>query len=197
VCYLEPELVDSKPGSVGKAIPGTEAYLLDENGAPVPPGGTGILHVRGPHVMAGYWNRPDLSDFMLKPGKLPGERVLCTHDWFRTDEEGFLYFVGRSDDIIKTRGEKVSPVEVENALHRIPGVREVAVVGVPDATLGEAVRAYIVPEADASLTERQVRSQAAKLLEGFMVPKDVVFCSELPKTNTGKISKRLLREPAR
>jgi amino acid adenylation domain-containing protein len=196
VCYLEPELVDSKPGSVGKAIPGTEVYLLDEHGSPVAPGGTGILHVRGPHVMAGYWNRPDLSDFMLKPGMLPGERVLCTHDWFRMDEEGFLYFVGRSDDIIKTRGEKVSPVEVENALHRIAGVREAAVVGIPDATLGEAVRAYIVPEPEVFLTERQVRSMAAKLLEGFMVPSEIVFCGELPKTSTGKVSKRQLRNPA-
>ncbi|MGA9855666.1 MAG: class I adenylate-forming enzyme family protein, partial [Gammaproteobacteria bacterium] len=132
VSYLEPELIDAKPGSVGKAIPGTEVYLLSTDGKPVPPGDVGILYVRGPHVMAGYWNRPDLTDEMLKPGKLPGERALCTHDLFRMDDEGYLYFVGRTDDIIKTRGEKVSPVEVENALHRIPGVREAAVVGVPD-----------------------------------------------------------------
>jgi amino acid adenylation domain-containing protein len=197
VCYLEPELVDAKPGSVGKAIPGTEVYLLDEAGSPVPGGQPGILHVRGPHVMAGYWNRPDLSDHMLKPGRLPGERVLCTHDWFRMDEEGFLYFVGRSDDIIKTRGEKVSPVEVENALHRIPGVREAAVVGIPDDTLGEAVRAYIVAEREAGLSERQVRAQAARLLESFMVPKEVVFLDTLPKTTTGKVSKRLLLEGTR
>jgi amino acid adenylation domain-containing protein len=194
VCYLEPELAEQKPGSVGKAIPGTEVYLLDTDGNPVPPGGTGILHVRGPHVMVGYWKRPDLSDFMLRPGKLPGEKVLCTHDHFRMDAEGFLYFVGRTDDIIKTRGEKVSPVEVEEALHRIPGVREAAVVGIPDDVLGQAIRAYIVPEAGAALSEKQVRAQSAAMLDGFMVPKEVVFRESLPKTTTGKVSKRLLLE---
>jgi len=194
VCYLEPELAEQKPGSVGKAIPGTETYLLDEDGHAVAPGQTGILYVRGPHVMVGYWNRPDLTAHMLKPGKLPGERVLCTHDHFRTDAEGFLYFVGRTDDIIKTRGEKVSPIEVEEALHRIPGVREAAVVGIPDDVLGQAIRAYIVVEADAALTERQVRALSAAQLESFMVPKEIVFRDALPKTTTGKVSKRLLME---
>ena len=194
VCYLEPELERSKPGSVGKAIPGTEVYLLSPDGKPVPAGETGILYVRGPHVMAGYWNRPDLTDQMLKPGKLPGERVLCTHDNFRMDAEGFLYFVGRTDDIIKTRGEKVSPVEVENVLHSIPGVREAAVIGIHDDLLGQAIRAYIVPEPGAQLDEKQLRSASASQLENFMVPKEFVFCSELPKTNTGKVSKKMLRE---
>jgi amino acid adenylation domain-containing protein len=194
VCYLEPELADSKPGSVGKAIPGTEIFLLDSEDRPVPPGETGILHVRGAHVMLGYWNRPDLSAQMLKPGRLPGERVLCTHDHFRMDADGFLYFVGRTDDIIKTRGEKVSPVEVENALHAIPGIREAAVVGIPDDLLGQAIRAYVVAESDAKLTDRQVRAMCGGLLENFMVPKEVLFCESLPKTATGKVSKRLLLE---
>ena len=119
VSYLEPELIDIKPTSVGRAIPGTEVYLLSPEGDPVEPGEPGILYVRGPHVMLGYWKQPEKSAKMLKPGKLPGERVLCTQDFFRMDEEGYLYFVGRSDDIIKTRGEKVSPIEVENACFRL------------------------------------------------------------------------------
>jgi long-chain acyl-CoA synthetase len=192
VCYLEPELAEQKPGSVGRAIPGTEIYLLSPEGNPVPPGENGILYVRGPHVMLGYWNRPDLSDHMLKPGKLPGERVLCTQDFFRMDADGFLYFVGRSDDIIKTRGEKVSPVEVENAIHSIPGVREAAVVGIPDPLLGEAIRAYVVVEAEPALTDKQLRVACAARLENFMVPKEFVFVPELPKTVTGKVSKKLL-----
>jgi long-chain acyl-CoA synthetase len=194
VCYLEPELVDAKPGSVGKPIPGTEVYLLSPEGKPVPAGEPGILYVRGPHVMAGYWKRPDLSNHMLKPGNIPGERVLCTQDLFRMDADGFLYFVGRTDDIIKTRGEKVSPIEVENALHSIPGIREAAVVGVPDALLGEAIRAYVVVEPEANLVEKQIRALSAGMLESFMVPKEIVFCESLPKTPTGKVSKRLLRE---
>jgi amino acid adenylation domain-containing protein len=192
VCYLEPELAEQKPGSVGRAIPGTEIYLLSPEGKPVSPGENGILYVRGPHVMVGYWNRPDLSDHMLKPGKLPGERVLCTQDFFRMDAEGFLYFVGRTDDIIKTRGEKVSPVEVENAIHSIPGVREAAVVGIPDPLLGEAIRAYVVLEGTPALNDKQLRVACASRLENFMVPKEFVFVPELPKTVTGKVSKKLL-----
>jgi acyl-CoA synthetase (AMP-forming)/AMP-acid ligase II len=111
VCYLEPELIDIKTGSVGKAIPGTEVFILSPDGKPVPPGEKGILHIRGPHVMLGYWHKEELSSEMLRQGFLPGERILCSNDWFRMDDEGFLYFLGRNDDIIKTRGEKVSPVE--------------------------------------------------------------------------------------
>lgn len=192
VSYLEPELVDAKPGSVGKAIPGTEVYLQGVDGQPVAPGETGILHVRGPHVMLGYWKRPDLSANMLKPGRWPGERVLCTQDLFRMDADGYLYFVGRSDDIIKTRGEKVSPVEVENVLHGISGIREAAVVGVYDALLGQAVRAYVVLEPDACLNEKQIRAACLARLENFMVPKDVCIVGALPKTATGKISKKAL-----
>ena len=196
VCYLEPELAESRPGSVGKAIPGTEVYLLSVDGRPVAAGDTGILHVRGPHVMLGYWNRPELTAQMLKPGRLPGERVLCTHDHFRMDDEGFLYFVGRSDDIIKTRGEKVSPVEVENAMQAIDGIREVAVVGVPDELLGQAIRAYVVLEADATLSSGQIRAHCLKRLENFMVPQQVVLCTELPRTATGKVSKKALLDAA-
>lgn len=192
VSYLEPELLDAKPGSVGKAIPGTEVYLRSPDGDPVPAGEIGILHVRGPHVMAGYWNRPDLTDHMLKPGKLPGERVLCTHDLFRSDTEGFLYFVGRTDDIIKTRGEKVSPIEVENALHRIPGVLEAAVVGIPDALLGEAVTAHVVVDPQSELTPHVIRTRSAAFLESHMVPRQIILCEQLPRGPNGKVDKRTL-----
>jgi acyl-coenzyme A synthetase/AMP-(fatty) acid ligase len=131
---------------------------------------------------------------MLKPGRMPGERVLCTHDFFTMDADGDLYFVGRSDDIIKTRGEKVSPVEVENALHRIPGVREAAVIGVPDELLGEAIRAFVVLDDGAALSEQYLKRECMQRLESFMVPRDIVFVNELPKTTTAKVSKRLLRE---
>ncbi|MGH8229209.1 MAG: class I adenylate-forming enzyme family protein [Steroidobacteraceae bacterium] len=194
VSYLEPALIDAKPGSVGRAIPGTEVYLLSENGGSVAPGKVGILHTRGPHVMAGYWNQPDLTDQMLKPGKLPGERVLCTQDLFRMDEEGFLYFVGRTDDIIKTRGEKVSPVEVENALHRIPGVREAAVIGVPDPLLGEAVRAYVVVDPGAGLTEHALRVRSAAFLESHMAPTQIFLVESLPRSENGKVDRRVLLE---
>jgi acyl-CoA synthetase (AMP-forming)/AMP-acid ligase II len=185
-------LVDAKPRSVGKAIPGTEVYLRAEDGGAVNPGEPGILYVRGPHLMRGYWNRPEQTAEMLRDGPLPGEKVLRTGDWFRMDEEGFLYFDGRSDDIIKTRGEKVSPVEVENAFHEIPGVEEVAVVGVPDQLLGQAIRAYVVLSADSGMDERKIRRELASRLENFMVPKEIVFRDGLPKSHNGKIDKKEL-----
>ena len=192
VSYLEPELVDEKPTSVGRPIPGTEAFVLDEEGRPVEPGETGILYVRGPHVMAGYWNLPEQTAHMLKEGPVPGERMLCTHDHFTIDKDGFLYFVGRTDDIIKTRGEKVSPLEVENALHAIPGVSQAAVIGVPDQVLGEAIQAYVVLDEGAELTEQEIIRACRERLENFMVPRDIVLLDELPQTDTGKVRKKSL-----
>ncbi|MCF6267861.1 MAG: acyl--CoA ligase [Desulfuromusa sp.] len=197
VCYLEPELLDEKPQSVGQAIPGTETFLLDPDGEPVAPGEVGILHVRGPHVMVGYWKLPELSSHMLKPGRYPGERVLCTHDWFKMDADGDLYFVGRSDDIIKTRGEKVSPTEVENVLHKtVPGVREAVVVGVNDQVLGQAIIAYLVIEAGIVPDERQIKKICLANLENFMVPQSILFLDEMPKTPNGKIDRKLLQQQA-
>ena len=194
VSYLEPELLELKPTSVGRAIPGTETMVLDAEGSPVEPGETGVLHVRGPHVMAGYWRQPEQTAQMLVDGPVPGERMLCTHDHFTIDDEGYLYFVGRSDDIIKSRGEKVSPAEVEDALYAIEGVREAAVIGAPDELLGEAIHAYVALEEGAELTERDIIARCRERLEGFMVPSEVVFLDELPKTATGKIRKKGLLE---
>jgi acyl-CoA synthetase (AMP-forming)/AMP-acid ligase II len=193
VSYLEPELLAERPTSVGKAIPGTEVFLLTPEGRPVAPGEPGILHVRGPHLMLGYWREPELSARMLRPGRYPGERVLCTQDFFRQDDEGFLYFVGRTDDIIKTRGEKVSPVEVEAVLHAIPGVREAAVVGVPDETLGQAIHAFVVLEEGAELGAQAIKRHCRARLEVFMVPQEIVFLDEMPKTGTAKVRKESLR----
>ncbi len=192
VSYLEPERLSEKADSVGKAIPGTEVFLLSPEGKVVPPGGQGILHVRGPHIMAGYWNRPEQSAYMLKPGKIPGERILCTHDWFRMDEEGFLYFLGRSDDIIKTRGEKVSPKEVENVLHGIPGLKEATVLGIPDDSLGEAVCAFVVVDSESGLTEKKIKMVCNRYLENFMVPQKVVFLDQMPLSANGKVDKKIL-----
>jgi long-chain acyl-CoA synthetase len=197
VSYLEPELLEQKPTSVGKAIPGTEVVVLREDGTPVAAGETGVLYVRGPHVMVGYWRKPDQTAEMIVEGPLPGERMLCAQDYFTVDEDGFLYFVGRSDDIIKTRGEKVSPIEVENAIFDIEGVREAAVVGVPDELLGEAIRAFVVLDDGASLSEQDVITSCRTRLENFMVPQEVVFLDELPTTATGKVRRQSLREAVR
>ena len=192
VSYLPPDQIDIRPTSVGKGMPNEEVYIVNEQGHRVGPGIIGELVVRGANVMKGYWEMPEETDKVLRPGPLPGEKVLYTGDLFRMDEEGYLYFVGRKDDIIKTRGEKVSPKEVENVLYSLEGVAEAAVLGVPDEVLGQAIKAVIALREDAHLTPEDVLRHCAQHLEDFMVPKFVEFRNTLPKTATGKISKREL-----
>jgi long-chain acyl-CoA synthetase len=196
VSYLPPDQIDIRPTSVGRGMPNEEVYIVDARGERVGPGIVGELVVRGANVMKGYWELPDETDQMLKPGPLPGERVLYTGDLFRKDDEGYLYFVGRKDDIIKTRGEKVSPREVEEVLHGLDGVAEAAVVGVPHEVLGHAIKAVIRLRPGAELTRHDVLRHCAARLEDFMVPQIVEFRDVLPQTTTGKISKRELTMPA-
>jgi long-chain acyl-CoA synthetase len=194
--YLPPEQLATRPGSVGKAIPNTEVYLVNDRGELLGPGETGELVIRGGHVMKGYWEDPEATDRALRAGTNPWERVLYSGDLFRADEEGYLYFVGRKDDIIKTRGEKVSPKEIENILYALNGVREAAVIGVPDPILGMAIKALVAPTEPGALTERDVLAHCARHLEDFMVPKAVEFVSELPKTDSGKIRRSQLQAEA-
>ena len=187
--YLPPEDIDRKPASVGIAIPNTEMWIVDEEGNKVGPGVVGQLVIRGATVMKGYWEKPEATAKKLKPGPLPGEQVLYTGDYCKMDEEGYLYFVGRMDDIIKSRGEKVAPKEVENTIMNIPGVKEAAVIGVPDDILGQAVKAFIVLEEGVTMSEKQLQKECQSRLENFMVPKYIVEVASLPRTDTGKIKK--------
>lgn len=190
--YLEPRYVDAKPTFVGRAIPNTEAWVVDEHGNRAAPGVVGELVVRGANVMRGYLNKPEETAKKLREGPVPGEKVLYTGDLFREDEDGHLQFIARSDDIIKSRGEKVAPREVEEALLSIEGVVQVAVVGVPDPVLGEAVKAFVVPAAGVELTRADVIRHCAARLEDFMLPSVVEFRDALPLTDSGKIAKRQL-----
>jgi amino acid adenylation domain-containing protein len=189
VTYLPPEQLDIRPTSVGRGMPNQEVWLVDDEGRRLPNGATGELVIRGSHVMRGYWEKPEETAARLKPGPLAGEMVLYSGDLFRTDSAGWLYFVARRDDIIKSRGEKVSPREVENAISSLEGVFEVAVVGVPDDVLGQAVKAFVTLVPGAHLTERDVIRHCLAHVENFMAPKYVEFVESLPKTGTGKIKK--------
>ncbi len=192
VSYLPPEQLDIRPTSVGKAIPNSEVYLVDESGRRVGPGVPGELVVRGANVMQGYWELPEETANVLKPGPFPGERVLYSGDIFTMDQEGYLYFVARKDDIIKTRGEKVSPKEVEDVLYGIEGIIDAAVVGVPDPVLGQAIKAIVTVRQGCALSPKDILRHCAQRLEDFMVPKAVEIRDALPRTTTGKISRRLL-----
>ena len=190
--YLPPEELERKPTSVGIAIPNTELWLVDENGREVGPNQIGQLVVRGATVMQGYWNDPALSDVRLKPGPFHGERVLYTGDLCTRDRDGYFYFVARMDDMIKSRGEKVAPREVEMALSEIPGVKEAAVIGVPDPVLGQAVKAFVVLEDRARVSSAEIVAACRRSLATSSVPKYIEFPSALPKGATGKVDKTVL-----
>jgi acyl-CoA synthetase (AMP-forming)/AMP-acid ligase II len=138
--------------------------------------------------MRGYWNAPEATAERFRPGQNPGERVCHTGDLFRMDAEGYFYFVSRKDDIIKSRGEKVAPKEVENVLYGLKGVAEAVVLGVPDPVIGQAIKAVIVLNGG-SLSEAQILAHCRAHLEDFMVPRYVEFRTELPRTTTGKVKR--------
>ncbi len=175
-----------KPDSIGIPVPGTDVRLVDDHGVAVPPGQPGELIVRGPQVMQGYWNRPDETARTLKDG------WLHTGDVAVMDGDGYFRIVDRKKDMILVSGFNVYPNEVEDVIAQMDEVMEVAVIGVPDAKTGEAVRAYVVPMAD-GLTEEQVRAFCRRQLTDYKVPKAVEFRRELPKTPIGKILRKDLK----
>ena len=194
--YLPPDQLDARPGSVGRGMPNQEHWLEDEAGRRLPNGSVGELVVRGSHVMRGYWQLPRETAEHLRPGPSAGERVLHTGDLFRSDAEGYLYFVARKDDIIKSRGEKVSPREVEEALCSFPGVLEAAAVGVADPLLGQAVKAYVVLAQGQTQSAGQIIGHCMTRLENFMVPKHIEFVASLPKSENGKVRRSWLARGA-
>jgi long-chain acyl-CoA synthetase len=193
VSYLPPEELDRRPLSIGRGMPNQDHWLINDAGERLGPGQRGELVVRGSHVMLGYWRRPEETRRHLDETLAPGERVLRTGDIFSADEEGFLYFVGRKDSIIKSRGEKVSPREVENALLRLPGVAEAVVFGVADVLLGEGVAAQLRLDPGVAYTERQVIRHCLSLLEPACAPRVVQFVEDFPRTSNGKIDVPALR----
>ena len=193
VCYLPPEELDRRPSSVGKAMPNCEVFVVDEDGNEVAPDRTGELIIRGSNVMQGYWKDSELSAKVYRQGRYSSERILYSGDYFRKDDQGFLYFLGRKDDMIKSKGERISAKEVENNICGMQGVAEVAVIGVPDEILGQAIKAFIVPANSANISEKEVLKYCSKNMETFMLPKYVEFMDNLPKTPNGKIDKKQLK----
>jgi len=192
VAYLPPEELDTRPGSVGIPIPNEEVFIVDGNGQEVGPNKIGELVVRGSNVMQGYWNAPQETKLRFKPGKHFRETLLYTGDLFRRDNDGFLYFIGRTDDIIKTQGERVSPKEIENCICELKGVSETAVIGLPDDLSGQVIKAFVVPDKHHKIREVDVLRHCKKNLEVFMVPRYIEIRKQLPKTSSGKVDKTRL-----
>ena len=179
---------DKFTGTIGPPLPSTEVELRDDDGKPVPLGKPGEICVRGPQVMAGYWNRPDETAMVMTP-----DGFLKTGDIGVMDERGYTKIVDRKKDMILVSGFNVFPTEIEGVVVECPGVLEAAAIGVPDEHSGEAVKLFIVKR-DPSLTEEAVREFCKERLTGYKRPKHIEFRSELPKTNVGKILRRELRD---
>lgn len=181
---------DVYTGTIGLPLPNVEIKILDDNGDSVPLGSPGEIAVRGPQVMAGYWQKPEETAQVMTP-----EGFLKTGDVGIMDERGYIKIVDRKKDMILVSGFNVYPNEVEGVVMTHPGVLECAAVGVPDAASGEVVKLFVVKK-DPALTESDLMAFCAEQLTGYKKPKFIEFRSELPKTNVGKILRRELREGA-
>ena len=187
-CCMNPLDLPEYNGAIGLPIPSTDCCLKDEEGHLVPPGEVGELCVKGPQVMAGYWQRPDETAKVID-----ADGWLHTGDMAKMDAQGFFYVVDRKKDMILVSGFNVYPNEIEDVIAMMPGVLEVAAVGVPDEKSGEAVKVVIVRK-DPQLTAEQIKAFCRENLTGYKLPKVVEFRDELPKSNVGKILRRELRE---
>jgi long-chain acyl-CoA synthetase len=175
-------------GTIGVPIPGTYMKCLDDDGVEVPQGQPGEIAIKGPQVMAGYWQRPDET-----ANSMTADGYFKTGDIGVMDERGYFKIVDRKKDMVLVSGFNVYPNEVEDVVAKLPGVMECAVVGVPDEKTGEAVKLVIVKK-DPALTEAQVREYCKANLTGYKQPKVVEFRTDLPKTPVGKILRRELRD---
>ncbi len=197
--YLSPELVDERKGSMGKAIPNAEVMVVREDGSECDPDEPGELVHRGPHVSLGYWNDPAKTAERFKPvpykqnGLVLTEMAVWSGDTVKRDKDGFLYFVGRKDEMIKTSGYRVSPMEVEEACYQ--GAEEVAeavATGVQDLELGQAVVLLLVLKDGVQAEEAAVIAKCKKAMPNFMHPKHVEFRASLPRNPNGKVDRSSL-----
>lgn len=180
--YLPPEDLDRKPGSVGLAISGVELTIIDSDDTPLPAGTVGEIVARGPNVMAGYLGDPERTARVLRGGRLH------TGDLGYLDEDGYLFVVGRVDDLILVAGHRVGPREIEAAIEALPEVRECAVIGEPDARLGQRIVAHVV----GGPPDAEIRAACRRALPAYMVPSRIVRTAELPRSPRGKLLRRAL-----
>jgi len=186
--YLDPEMLHLKWGSIGKAVSNVELFVADKSGNRLPPNCAGEIVARGSNIMTGYWNDPIETSRVLKNG------CYYTGDIGKIDKDGYIYFVGRSKDIIKVSGFRVGSKEVEDALLEIDEIHEVAVIGVDDPIQGEAIKAFIVLRDNAELTKDNIRNALKAKLSLYKHPSHIKFVTSIPKNTSGKVLKIKLKK---
>jgi acyl-CoA ligase (AMP-forming) (exosortase A-associated) len=197
--YLPPEELDRRPTSMGKAIPDTEILVLNDEGRLCKPGEVGELVHRGPTVSLGYWGNPEATDRVLKPNPLAPpeigdmERVCYSGDLVKMDDDGFLYYVGRRDTMIKSSGFRISPTEVEEVVFQSGRAKHAAAIGVPDDLLGQAVKIFVASQDGEPVDKHALLAFCTEKMPRYMVPKFVEVMDELPKTSSGKVDYPSLR----
>lgn len=187
--WLPPERLDEKIGSVGIPVDGVELRIECEDGREADRYETGEIRVRGANVMRGYWNNPDASASVLRDG------WLRTGDMGHLDDDGFLYIDGRRSDMIKTGAHRVHPNDIEDVIHEVPGVSEVAVVGIDDSVLGQVIKAFIVAPGLPPQSENMIKAHCRERLASYKIPREIEFVSALPRTASGKVRRAALLEP--
>jgi len=198
--YLPPEQIDKRPDSMGKAIPNAEVLVVREDGSPCAPHEPGELVHKGSLVAMGYWNDPIKTSERFKPApnQLPElpltEIAVWSGDQVSMDEEGYFYFVGRKDDMIKTSGYRVSPTEIEEVIYASGQAKEAAALGINHPSLGQAIVVVIKPEHTNTFNEQELIAECKRQLPNFMVPAKTIALSELPKNPNGKIDRKQLTQ---
>jgi acyl-CoA synthetase (AMP-forming)/AMP-acid ligase II len=187
VSYLPPEQLCNKIGSIGIPVPGVKLKIVDDNGKELPLEKSGELIVSGDNVMLGYWDQPEETSQVLKDG------WLYTGDLAKVDEDGYYFITGRKKEIIKTGGNRVSAKEIEECILEIENIMETAVIGIPDELLGEAVKAFIVPKDKSVLEIKDIQAYCREKLAEHKIPKIIEVVDSLPKYQSGKINKPLLK----
>ena len=190
ITWLPPERLDDKPGSVGLPIEGVALRIVRDDGTPAAQGEDGEVCVQGPGVMLGYWRDPVVTARVLKDG------WLHTGDVGRLDAEGFLFLDGRRSDMIKTGAHRVFPGDIEEAIAELPGVSEVAAIGIDDEVLGQVIKAYVVPHPHDTPDVAAIRAHCRQRLAAYKVPRHIEFVDALPRTASGKIRRAALAEVA-
>ncbi len=198
--YLPPDQLENRPTSMGKGIPGAEILVVDKEGKLCGPNEPGELVHRGPTVALGYWGNEEKTKEVYRPNHfLPSglehtEQIVYSGDIVKKDEEGYLYFIGRQDHMIKCYGHRISPAEIEDVFYSTGKIKLAAAIGVPDPIRGQSIKVFAVLNDNTVSSEEELMDYCAKKLPQYMIPRRIDIVGDLPRTGSGKIDVALLKK---